>query len=204
LDKDKIGVEVKITEEDIISFNKSVFYGKITPSSFIVVSLLLFFMITVQIILQPPFGKMPVFTGVLLLVLLNFLVIVPLVLKRTAVNNFKTNKLLQKTYQYQIGTEGMEICSETGNAFIKWEELYKAMETKDAFCFFISNQQAHIIPKRLLIVDLEQIELLKKYMSKVPIQKEKSGCIKKGLGIGCLAYILFFIVTLVIITLASK
>lgn len=209
MDNIKITAEVNLTQEDIYSFQKAVLYKKISPGFFIATSIIFLVIAVVTIIEKPPLGSSPLLTILLILFSLLFLVFLPSALKRGAANAFKTNKLLQKTQKYDIGDDGIEVSSESGQGFVKWDEIYKATETKDSFLFFISKQQAYVIPKRCLNENIQDIELLRKYMKDAaPTTKEDKfpglGIFKKGLGLGCIIYVLLFVVILLILLVYSS
>ena len=201
----KITVEVSVNQEDIYNFQKAVLFKNISPGFFIIISIIFLLIAAAAIIEKPPFGRNPAFAIILILISAFFLIGIPSAFKRGAANAFKTNKLLQKTQKYEIGDAGIEVSSESGQGFVKWDEIYKATETKDSFLFFISKQQAYVIPKRSFNENAQDIEFLRKYMKAAPSAKEDKflGIFKKGLGWGCIIYILLFFVILIILLLYS-
>lgn len=208
MDKSRITVEVSLSQEDIYNFQKAVLFKNISPSFFIVISIIFLMIVVTTIIEKPPFGSNPIFSIILILISVLFLIGIPLIFKRSATNAFKTNKLLQKTQKYEISDDGIEVSSESGRGFVKWDEIYKATETKDSFLFFISKQQAYAIPKRFLNGDAQSIEYLRKFIKLAPVAKEDKflgvGIFKKVLGVGCIIYVLLFIVILLILLVYSS
>ena len=197
----KLVLEVDLNVEDLYRFQKEIFYKKLSPGGLSAIGILFLLMAICSIIRKPPFGIDPILTMLLILLPLIFLITVPLALKKVAIRNFNTSKLLHKTQKYQIGNEGIEISSESGQAFIKWNELYMATETKDGFRFFISEQLAYIVPKRCFDQDEEIVKLLRSYIKNAPIPKgdKKKRFSMKNIGIGCLVvYILLFLAVLVV------
>ena len=57
--------------------------------------------------------------------------------------SFKTNKILQDTVTtYRFSEDRVETSSERGTAFIRYDELYRILETDTNFYLFISKDQA--------------------------------------------------------------
>jgi len=195
-----INVEVKLTEKDIYDFQKSVLAKRFSPISIIV--FFIFFMIVVAGLSfeKVAAGGNPIGTIALILVPVIFIFLILMLLKKNSKTALKTNKLLQKTHRYQIDNEGIGATSESGQRYIKWEELYEAIETKESFLFFISKEQAYIVPKRCFGENIGQFELLRNYMKNAPISNRKKGLFfKRGFGLGCLVvYILLFFVVLIV------
>lgn len=193
----EIKVEVNIQEEDIYRFQKRVFYQRISPLTIIAINIVVTLIAIFSLVDRLSKGLIPSGSIALLLVPIYFIIILPISFKRASRNTLNTNKLLQKTQTYVVNEEGVSITSETGNAFIKWTDFYKTLESKESFLIFISKQQAYIIPKRSLENNQEEILFLKKCLSNVPIPKdEKGGFFRKTLRYGLILYILLFVVIL--------
>jgi c-di-AMP phosphodiesterase-like protein len=169
---DKLDVQVNLTAEDIYKFQMSYLRKYFTPSLIILISVAVIYSITAAVGLIT--GERLFSGGVLFfLVILIFVVTVPVTLRRSAQNIYKTNKLLQKTQNYTIDEEGIEVVSENGKGEVKWVELYKAAETKESFLLFISKNQSHIIPKRFLGTSRE-MELMRVFMKRAPAPGKKN------------------------------
>ena len=83
---------------------------------------------------------------------LSFLIIFPLLIvlryNLMAKKAYNTNKLLQNnTTRFAFLEDRFEISSGRGNTVIRYDELYKVLETDTNFYLFISNQQAYNIIK---------------------------------------------------------
>ena len=66
----------------------------------------------------------------------------------TAKKAFKTNKIMQNTVtRFSFGEAGIGISSERGQSFVKYDELFKILETDTNFYLFIGNKQAYNIIK---------------------------------------------------------
>lgn len=203
MEEDKIIIDVDLKVEDAANFQKVFFFSKVSPVSLIIINSGLLLMAILSIIVQPPFGYTPALAVMFLLIPACFLYFVTFGFKKAAASNFKTNKLVQKTQRYEIGTEDIKISSESGSSIIKWHELYKAMEIKDGFLLFISKQQAYYIPKRYFGENSGLIDMMRKYISFAPVPREGNKFFSKVAHFGCLIYIVIFFIILLIVTLIS-
>lgn len=70
------------------------------------------------------------------------------ILKYNAKKHYNSNKLLQKDFTYTITSDSIKQESESSSVIMKWEDFYKATETKRVFLLFTSNSTAWILPKR--------------------------------------------------------
>lgn len=61
---------------------------------------------------------------------------------------YATDKLLAQQQDYTISRDGVRMEMESGAGTVKWDELYKASETRDAFYLFLAKNKALLIPKR--------------------------------------------------------
>jgi len=62
-------------------------------------------------------------------------------------------------YNVSIGKNGIHWKTSTGEQFINWNFIFKAVEQKDAFCFYQNIIEQRIIPKRIL--EANQVILLR-------------------------------------------
>jgi hypothetical protein len=148
-------------------------------------------------------GANPAGSIFLLMVPIVILLVLPRALRKAARNAITSNKLLQKTQNYNLTEDGFAITSENGNGFVRWCEFYKANETKENFLFYISKQQAYLIPKRCLSMADSEIAFIRMCLSKVPKPKPEKTGIKKVLRFGFLFYILLFIFILIVLVALS-
>ncbi|MGM9970559.1 MAG: YcxB family protein [Anaeroplasma sp.] len=99
-------------------------------------------------------------TGFIIWVSVGILYI-PLVILLTKIIQKKSNKTLsllsvQTKERYEFDNESIIIKQEKGDDYYsetraKYNYLFKALETKDDFILYISNVQAHVIPKGKII-----------------------------------------------------
>jgi hypothetical protein len=201
MDHDTIKVEVNYTPEDIQSFQKAHLYGRISRVRLVLISLLFIGCAVVLFLLEARDGEFPIVAFTLLMFPIIFLIVFPSAIKKNSKKMFETSKLIRNTQSFQIDQNAIKIFSPTTESNLTWDMLYKAVETKDSFLFYISNVQAHIIPKRYFNEEDDQVVLLRDYIKKAPIPKDdkKSIFSPKRLGIGCLIYVILFFVILLIL-----
>ncbi len=172
MNDDKISIEVSYTSDDLYDLQKAVFYRGVSQKVFVIIGIVFLILAAISIVSDPPFGNFPFVTFFLFFFSLFSLVIIPSALKKGAVKALKTSKLLQQKQTFQIGAEGIAVASESGSGFIKWNEFYKATESKEAFMFFIGMQQAYVIPKRYLNGNEDDLQQIRKYLNSVPPLKD--------------------------------
>lgn len=198
MESKSVNIKVDLTSDDVYKFQKSYIFNAIPKIIlvFMSFSLLTFIAISIISIINGNYsteklGKL--IAGIIIVLII--LVVIPISLKKTAANTLQTNKLLQRTQEYTISSEGFNASSESVQAYIKWNEMYTATETRDSFQFFIAKGQAYIIPKRYLSNN-EDIEIIREAVKKVPVPKHKNMLLW-----GLFIYIVIFIIMLVVITL---
>ncbi|MHB8064931.1 MAG: YcxB family protein [Ruminiclostridium sp.] len=194
-----INLKVDLTSEDIYRFQKSFLLNGTSKISLAIIAFFLIVMVVNSIISvangdssTSNIAKLIAF----IVIPLVLVIAIPISLKRASVNALKTNKLLQKTQEYIINSEGINSSTTSTQVFIKWNELYKAIETKDSFQFYIAKNQAHIIPKRILENNLADIEAMRTAIKYVPVPKDKKKNIFKW---GLLIYLAIFVLIFIIV-----
>ncbi len=204
MEQKSVFVEVSLTPEDVYSFQKAYIYQKFPRGGIIALSLFFIVLSIISFIDSSETEIVPLRSLLCLIFPIIFLVVIPVFLKKNSKAVLTTSKLLQKAQSYQISDQGIKATSPSAEVNIKWEELYKANETKDSFQFFLSKAQAYVIPKRCFDNSEEQFVLLRIYMKNAPIPKEEKKRTRRLVG-GFLAYvILFFAVLIVMLLYGSK
>jgi tetratricopeptide (TPR) repeat protein len=99
--------------------------------------------------------------------------------------SFKNDKLIQKEHDYLFSADGIKISSVNSTLDVKWDELFKHIETKSSFFIYASPQKAFIIPKRLL----SEIETLRTILEINIVSKEKNGLFTPGRILRILMYL---------------
>ncbi len=197
MEKEAVSVKVDLTSDDVYKFFKSYIINGVSMIYLAIILFAISFQIVIHmmVIIKGDYSEQNIFNLFLLIVIpLIIFFVVSISLKKSAANTLKTNKLIQKTQEYTISDEGFNAHSESAQVFVKWNEMYKATETKENYLFFIAKGQAYIIPKRYLI-DEKDIEIIRKAIKLAPVQKGKNNFIK-----GLLIYLLIFIIILLVIT----
>lgn len=206
MDNVNICVEVTLTEKDIYNYQKVFLLSKISIFDLVAVYIIILLYSVGSVVKNASNGINVLFPAILLIIPIVLVIMMPFALKKGAKNALATNKILQKPQRYEISPEGFSVSSDSGLSFIKWDELYKASELKESMVLFISEQQAHVIPKRCLSECAAQLEILREYMKNAPVPKKqkRSLFLRKGTGVGCLVIILLlFVVTYVLYSSAK-
>lgn len=204
MEEDNIIIAVDLNLEDAVYFQKEYFHKLVSPAMLIIISTILLLISIVSIISEPPFGHTPALTAAFLVIPALFLFLETIGFKKGAANSFNTNKLAQKTQKYDIGAEDIKVSTESSNIVIRWNELYRAREAKEGFMLFTSKQQAHYIPKRYFVNYPGQIELMRKYISKVPTPKEDRKNAFSFLKGSFLIYIIIFVIVFFFISILTS
>ncbi len=175
MEKENLKIQVDITEDDIYSYQKSMIPKHLLPIYATIAIACLIAFILVPLLTQSidPMSisiRIAVFFVILLFVLWG----IPSMLRKSSKTALNTNKLLHKTQYYSFNVDGIEASTETSTAFVKWSELYKAVESKDSFQLFISKAQAYVIPKRCFNGNTEQMTILSLLISNAPVPKDET------------------------------
>jgi hypothetical protein len=92
---------------------------------------------------------------------LLFLSAIPLLTYFGAKRNFKSNKRISETIEYQFGQNELLVKGESFTSQLTWDKIYKVTQTKSWLLIWQSRQTANVIPKRDLwesnIADLKEI-----------------------------------------------
>lgn len=96
----------------------------------------------------------------------------PMLSKSAARKAMESNRLLRNTQYYTFDSVGIEVSSVSGNAFIRWSDLYKTYEDKKMFALYISMQEAYVIPKRCFTNSNDIEELSRLISSKTKLERE--------------------------------
>lgn len=86
-------------------------------------------------------------TLIIFLPIANF-IIVPMMIKRTAVKTFEADKAFQEEQMYIFSDDGLRIKAKGATGRLAWREFKDIYEGKDYFLFFTANNLTQIIPKR--------------------------------------------------------
>ena len=195
----EVKVNMDYTEADIINFNKDFFFMNIPKLALYLILSIYFLIVFFYAILENNATEyMTIFKLVAIPVGIVFLFV--MIFKISAKRSLKTNKLLQKTQNYIIREEGLAFSNEDMQGNIKWSDFHNTIETKSAFSFFISMQQAYIIPKRY--INAEDIQFIREVSKNIPIPKSKKK--RKIVKYMLLGHIILFLLVLLVIIAYDK
>lgn len=83
----------------------------------------------------------------ILLILLVFLIVIPVLIYRSAFAQLKASPIYEKTLEYGISNEGIHINTENLNSTSKWNEIKSAVESKKSIILYSERLGAFILPK---------------------------------------------------------
>lgn len=162
-----INLSIKINENDMFFFMLSHVYGKLSSKITLIFSIICLLLFPIS------FSWNDIFTSVVLLFgALIYLVVSPLMLLLQSKKQMSSNQVFQNPILYKINNTGFYVSQVGDWVEFRWENLYKVIETKRSFLFYISKDQSFIIPKRLL--ESNETDKIKDFIStKVNTSKNK-------------------------------
>lgn len=83
----------------------------------------------------------------LILIAALFTVIEPIILYYKAARQVKLTPMFQQPLDYVINEQGIQVRLNEEEMVLVWEDIYKIVETKKDFYFYMSLNRAHILPK---------------------------------------------------------
>lgn len=106
-----------------------------------------------------------VFNKVLLILIAAlFTIIQPILLYYKAAKQVKLTPMFQQPLDYVINDRGITVRLKEEEMVLAWEDIYKIVETKKDFYFYMSFNRAHILPKEVYVEQCSLIrDLIKKY-----------------------------------------
>jgi membrane protein implicated in regulation of membrane protease activity len=170
----KFEKRVSYTLDDYIAFN--LFFMKkrliLTPVLFII-------LFPLAILVIELIGNSPSWLFMLLTTLIIAIVLAGLMtlfsifsVRRAARKQYQSSKAMQAGSDLVMDDAGVRETSEFGSMVIKWEDIFKVMESDSAYYVFFSRMQAFLIPKRLISPD-EDATLRALIGQHIPAEKDK-------------------------------
>lgn len=162
MEMESVEFKVNVTEEDIIDYNMRLAYGRVSTWVLMALSILIV-SFTIYGVLFRPDGIVVDWTVILTAVFAaSYLFVMPTMLKLSSKSVFKKNPQYKYPFIYQFSNECIKLTINKKVTVIKWDDLYKFVETKDTFLIHIARGRAFIVPKRCLsgddmIWDIKQI-----------------------------------------------
>ena len=76
--------------------------------------------------------------------------LVPIILRRAGVRQFRRNPAAQEKMHYEIFDDHLIVTSELARSELRWQAFLKTKETTGYLCLYLSPQLAYIIPLAIL------------------------------------------------------
>ena len=170
----KFEKRVSFTLDDYISFN--LFYMKrrliVTPVLFIVLFPLAIMLIELMRN-SPTWLPMLLTTLIIAIVLAGLMTLFSILsVRRAAKKQYQSSRAMQAGSDIAMDDAGVRETSEYGSTVVKWEDVFKTMESDSAYYVFFSRMQAFLIPKRL-ITPAEDAALRALICQHVPPEKNR-------------------------------
>lgn len=169
-----IELNIKINDKDMFYFMLGHVYSKLSSKITLIFSIICLVLFPISFLWNDTF-----MTLVLLFGALTYLVISPLMLFLQSKKQIATNPVFKEPILYKINDEGFYVSQAGEWIEFLWENLYKVVERKYNILFYISKDQAFIIPARLMedgkkVVNIKQIVSNKMDTSRYKFKQEKN------------------------------
>jgi hypothetical protein len=102
-------------------------------------------------------------TALLIVIAALFTVINPIKLYFKAAKQVKFTPMFQQPLDYTINSEGIFVRLKEDEMTLAWADIYKIVETKKDFYFYMSFNRAHILPQEGY---LEQCDIMRELIRK--------------------------------------
>jgi len=161
---DTIEVDVRLSLNDVIRANSSLFFWRSFVSNPVIILLSIFFLyyfLSQQNILANSY-----FTYVII-----GLLSIPFWLYFAVRKSYTSNKIIQEGVTYTISKDTIKAKNSTIESTNGWSNTFKAIETKSFFFIFTNAATAYIIPKSSF-KDHQQIVSLRTIIMSYPFEKK--------------------------------
>ncbi|QUH30197.1 YcxB family protein [Vallitalea guaymasensis] len=170
----EIELSIKIGDKDMFYFMLGHVYSKLSSKITLLFSVVCLILFPISFLWKDTF-----MTLVLLFGALTYLVISPLMLYLQSKKQVATNPVFKEPILYKINDEGFYVSQAGEWIEFLWENLYKVVQRKYNILFYISKDQAFIIPVRLIedgknIVKIKQMVSNKMDTSRYKFTQEKN------------------------------
>ena len=135
-------IKSKLTEKDFINVNFVLLYSR---PIFKIITIIFCVLVLIGI---PIVIVLPKTSLTQILFPLIFLSLMPLMTYFTAKRNFKANKRISETIEYQFDKDYLSAKGESFNTQQTWDKIYKVTQTKNWILIWQNNQVANPIHKR--------------------------------------------------------
>lgn len=139
---DKIILTTKLSVDDYIKINYQLFYRKwavkiMTGFGFFLLILIVFL-----------FGTLEQFPWLQLTFGLFLTIGLPISVYFSAKKNYKSNKRISETVNYEFDKENIITIGESFNSKLTWDKIYGVTESNDWILIWQNRQVANVVPKR--------------------------------------------------------
>ena len=147
---ERVDFKVDINEQDIIDYNMKLAYGRVSTWALMAISIMVVAFVIYALIFKPP-GVTIDWTIILTAAFAaSYLFILPTMIKLSSKTIFKKNPQFRHSFFYDISDKGIKITVDGKDTIIKWDNLYKFVETPETFLVHVARGRAFIVPKRCL------------------------------------------------------
>lgn len=153
---DGLKINIEIKAEDIFNFLFTHAYTKKSGMITGAFGIICFILFPFSFFWHDIFITIILFFGAL-----TYLVLTPLSLYSNAKRQMLSNPIFKHSITYTFTDEGMDISQYVNSTTLKWDMIKKVRETSKSLLFYINEEQAFILPKRM-IESIEEFEELKK------------------------------------------
>lgn len=94
------------------------------------------------------------------LILLIFLIVIPVLIYRSAITQLKASPIYEKPLEYGINNEGITINTENLNLTSKWNEIKSAIESRHSIILYSTHLGAFILPKSEIGEDIYMLRAI--------------------------------------------
>ncbi len=129
-------------------------------------------------------GAAPIMIGVSALLL-----VMPRFAGRRVLHNYKSE---ERRVKMQLSENGYHIHSAKGRSETPWTAVHRVMEDKSSFLFFVTDQIAQVLPKRVLTED--QVSTLRGWLHTAVKERQPKSRLKFTLIIWVVLILLFFLI----------
>lgn len=193
----QVEIKVKLNENDIVEFQKAHYSKSVKPGLRYTLIAIIAVLFVINLIIDIQNGYYYSLTGALLGIILIVLLSTPLAFHLSAKKSLKTNKMLMATHTYTLNEESISSVSETSSMNSKWSDMYDFRESRNHFLFYISNNQAFLIPKRLFNNN-EELSFVRKCTEKIQKPQKSFNLFKVTMMVSMGIVILLFIIMILL------
>lgn len=154
-----IKINIQIKAEDIFNFLISHNYSKISGLITGIFGLVCLILLPFSF-----FWDKILVTVVLFFGAFSYLLLTPLSFYSNSKRQMLSNPIFKHKITYTFSDKGMDVSQYVNSSSLSWDDIIMVSENKKSLLFYINNEQAFILPKRM-IESAEELEELKKLIT---------------------------------------